>query len=401
MAIYLLAPDAEMTRARLVEQRIRRALPDLTTIADIKELSDAVTRESINDPTCVLIMAPSRDLGHFTKVANMATSLRGRIFYVLISDELSVNDYKTLLRHGDADWVSLDADPQEIVDILARHRRRKNAEYASDSSGAKPIAVSFVPSAGGVGNTTLALETAIKLKTDKATRERRICIVDLDFQRSHVCDYLDLEPRLKIQEIMDNPDRLDEQLFDIFISRHVSGLHIFAAPRGSFDVCELNVSALDALFNMAALRYELILIDLPVTWFAWTDQVVSASDGVVVTGANTIPGLRQTVETLKAVRSARNSVLSRASAPGADRQIAVAMNRCQRRFMGGIRHRRHVEAVLGDEQVFYVSDEPVALESINTGTPIGLNKSGGAFGKDIAALAAFCGGMKSARAMPT
>jgi pilus assembly protein CpaE len=401
MAIYLLAADAEMTRARLVEQRIRRALPDLTTIADIKELSDAVTRESINDPTCVLIMAPSGDLGYFTKLANMASSLRGRIFYVLISDELSVNDYKTLLRRGDADWVSLDADPQEIVDILARHRRRKNAEYASGSSGAKPIAVSFVPSAGGVGNTTLALETAIKLKTDKATRERRICIVDLDFQRSHVCDYLDLEPRLKIQEIMDNPDRLDEQLFDIFISRHVSGLHIFAAPRGSFDVCELNVSALDALFNMAALRYDLILIDLPVCWFAWTDQVVSASDGVVVTSANTIPGLRQTVETLKAVRSARNSVLSRASAPGADRQIAVAMNRCRRRFMGGIRHRRHVEAVLGDEQVFYVSDEPMALESINTGTPIGLNKSGGAFGKDIAALAAFCGGMKSARVMPT
>ena len=401
MAIYLLAADAEMTRARLVEQRIRRALPDLTTIADIKELSDAFARGSINDPACVLIMAPSRDLGYFTKVADMAPSLRSRIFYVLISDELSVNDYKTLLRRGDADWVSLDADPQEIVDILARHRRRKNAEYASDPSGAKPIAVSFVPSAGGVGNTTLALETAIKLKTDKATRERRICIVDLDFQRSHVCDYLDLEPRLKIQEIMDNPDRLDEQLFDIFISRHVSGLHIFAAPRGSFDVCELNVSALDALFNMAALRYELILIDLPVTWFAWTDQVVSASDGVVVTGANTIPGLRQTVETLKAVRSARNSVLSRASAPGADRQIAVAMNRCRRRFMGGIRHRRHVEAVLGDEQVFYVSDETVALESINTGTPIGLNKSGGAFGKDIAALAAFCGGLKAARVMPT
>jgi pilus assembly protein CpaE len=401
MAIYLLAADAEMTRARLVEQRIRRALPDLTTIADIKELSDAFARASINDPACVLIMAPSRDLGYFTKIADMAPSLRGRIFYVLISDELSVNDYKTLLRRGDADWVSLDADPQEIVDILARHRRRKNAEYASDSNGAKPIAVSFVPSAGGVGNTTLALETAIKLKTDKATRERRICIVDLDFQRSHLCDYLDLEPRLKIQEIVDNPDRLDEQLFDIFISRHASGLHIFAAPRGSFDVCELNVSALDALFNMAALRYELILIDLPVTWFAWTDQVVSASDGVVVTGANTIPGLRQTVETLKAVRSARNSVLSRTSAPGTDRQIAVAMNRCQWRFMGGIRHRRHVEAVLGDELVFYVSDEPVALESINTGTPIGLNKSGGAFGKDIAALAAFCGGLKSTRMMPT
>ena len=77
------------------------------------------------------------------------------------------------------------------------------------------------------------------------------------------------------------------------------------------------------------------------------------------------------------------------------------MNRCRRRFMGGIRHRRHVETVLGDEQVFYVGEEPVALESINTGTPIGLNKSSGAFVKDISALATFCGGLKSSRVMLT
>jgi pilus assembly protein CpaE len=401
MAIYFLSAGAEMTRARLVEQRIRRAVPDLSALADIKELSDAVARSSSNDPAFVLIIAPSRDMSYFTKIADMASNHRGHIFFVLVSDELSASDYKALLRRGDSDWVSVDADPQEILDIFARHRRRRNAEHAGDPSDAKPIAVSFVPSAGGVGNTTLALETAVKLKTDKATCERRICIVDLDFQRSHVCDYLDIEPRLKIQEIMDNPDRLDEQLFDIFISRHASGLHVFAAPRGPFDVCESNVSALDTFFSLASLRYELLLIDLPVTWFAWTDQVVSASDGIIVTGMNTIPGLRQTVETLKAVRSARNSVLSRASAPSTDLQISVAMNRCHRRFMGGIRNRRHVEAVLGDEHVFYVSEEPMALESINTGAPIGLNKSSGAFGKDIAALAAFCGGLKPARIVRT
>jgi pilus assembly protein CpaE len=323
MAIYLLSADAEATRAKLVEQRIRRAILTLAPSPNSKELADAITRGSANDPAFVLKVSPSKDVGYFAKVADIASSHRGRVFFVLISDELSASDYKALLRRGDADWVSLDADPQEILDILARHRRRRNAEHAGYASGAKPVAVSFVPSAGGVGNTTLVLETAIKLKTDRATRERRICVIDLDFQRSHVCDYLDLEPRLKIREIMDNPDRLDDQLFDIFISRHASGLHLFAAARSSFAVCDLNVSALDALFNLASLRYELILIDLPVTWFAWTDQVVSASDGVVVTGTNTIPGLRQTVETLKAVRSARNSVLFRASAPGVGRQIAV------------------------------------------------------------------------------
>jgi pilus assembly protein CpaE len=400
MAIYLLSAGAEATRARLVEQRIRRAISDVIPIADIKELSDAIARGSANDPAFVLIVVPTKDMGYFAKVADTVSSQRSRIFFVLISEELSASDYKALLRRGDADWVSVDADPREIVEILTRHRRRRDAEHAGDASGAKPIAVSFVPSAGGVGNTTLVLETAIKLKTDKATRERRICIVDLDFQRSHVCDYLDIEPRLKIQEILDSPERLDDQLFEIFISRHGTGLHVFAAPRSSLDVCELNVAALDAFFNLVSLRYELILIDVPVTWFAWTDQVVSASDGVIVTGVNTIPGLRQTVEALKAVRRARNLALLGVSASDGDPRIAVAMNRCRRRLLGGIRNRRHVEAVLGDEQVFYVSEEPAALESINTGTPIGLNRSGGAFVKDIATLAAFCGQLKSSRALP-
>ena len=399
MAIYLLSAGSEATRARLVEQRIQRAIPDVTVIRDVKELSDAIKRASANDPAFVLIVAPTKDTGTFTKVADTVSSQRSSMFFVLISEELSASDYKALLRRGDADWVSVDADPREIVDILKRQRRRSDAEHASDASGAKSIAISFVPSAGGVGNTTLVLETAVKLKTDKATRERRICIVDLDFQRSHVCDYLDIEPRLKIQEILENPERLDDQLFEIFISRHASGLHVFAAPRGSLNLCELNVSALDAFLNLVSLQYELILIDMPVTWFAWTDQVVSASDGVIVTGVNTIPGLRQTIETLKAVRRARNLALPRVSADG-DVQIAVAMNRCRRRLLGGIRNRRHVEAVLGDEQVFCVSEEPAALESINTGTPIGLNRSGGAFVKDIATLAAFCGRLKSSRVLP-
>ena len=286
-------------------------------------------------------------------------------------------------------------------DIIARHRRR--LETGGETGGAKPVAVSFVPSAGGVGNTTLALEAAIRLKTDKATRERRICIVDLDFQGSHVCDYLDLEPRLKIQEILDHPERLDAQLFEIFISRHASGLHVFAAPRSKLDLCDLNVSALDAFFSLASLRYDLILIDLPSIWFAWTEQIVSASDGVIVTGVNTIPRLRQAVETLAAVRAVGKPLPAAAAAPAQaqdqpKREIAVAINRCRRLFIGrGMLHQHHVETVLGGEKIFFIGEEAMALESVNTGTPIGLAKTGGAFAKEIAALAAFCAGLKSSR----
>ena len=74
MAIYLLSADAEATRAKLVEQRIRRAIPDLTAIADSKELAAAITRGSANDPAFVLMVSPSKDVGYLAKVADIASS---------------------------------------------------------------------------------------------------------------------------------------------------------------------------------------------------------------------------------------------------------------------------------------------------------------------------------------
>jgi pilus assembly protein CpaE len=385
MAIYILSTGSDATRAGLVEQKIRRAIPDVTRIDNIEELIDNVAGRS-DDTIYLLLVAPADERGHFATLAETAAIYQG-IFFILISDEISASDYKTLVRTGSADWVSVSADPREILDTIERHRARLEAERAGGAGGAKPIAVSFVPSAGGVGNTTLAIEVAIRLKTNKASKNRNICIVDLDFQGSHVCDYLDIEPRLKIQEISDNPERLDAQLFEIFISRHTSGLHVFAAPRSKFDSCELKISALDAFFNLASARYDLILIDLPTAWFPWTNQIISASDGIVLTCMNTIPGLRQSVETLSAIRAA---------APESS-QIAVAVNRCQRRLFGGVLNRHHVDSVLGKEKVFYVGDEPMARESVNTGTPLALTKTGGAFGKEIAAISTFCGDLQSLR----
>jgi pilus assembly protein CpaE len=389
MAIYLLNADLGAPRSDTLAQKLRSAIPDLITINNI---DDALRGSQPSEgPGYLLLLAPPSGRKTLEDLAETAARYRDRIFFIMIGEEISASEYKSLVRTGSADWISAGADVQEILDIISNRQMRGRAEAASAiRAGSKRVAVSFVPSAGGVGNTTLAVEVGVSLKTGKPTKDMNICIVDLDFQSSHACDYLDIEPRLKMQEISSNPERLDAQLFDIFISRHSSGLHVFAAPRSKSDPCDFNVVALDKLLDMISARYHLILIDLPVTWFTWTPQIVSASDGVIVTGVNTIPGLRQTAETLVAIRET-----ARASA-----QIAIAVNRCRRRFWGGVARRRHVERVLGRENVFYIAEEPMAVESVNTGTPMALSKGTGAIGRDVAPLAAFCANVKSLRAAP-
>jgi pilus assembly protein CpaE len=384
MPTYMWSAGLDVDKGRAIEHRLRKILPDLVTISSMAEIL-AGSRRKTSGQDCLLILSPGDDKRALTELIDIASRYRDQFFIILISDDISIGDYKAITRTGAADWVSSNADPQEILDIILRRRARTTAE-AKPTPQKKSVAISFVPCAGGVGNTTLVVETGVHLRMDKATRNRSICLVDLDFQSSNVCDYLDIEPRLQIQEISANPERLDAQLFDIFISRHASGLDVVAAPRSKFEYCDLDVSALDTLFSIASARYDLILIDLPVTWFAWTSKIIAASDAALVTGMNTVPGLRQTANTLTAIRDI----------PQAPGRIVVAVNRCQRRLVGGIVRRAHVETALGREQVIYIGEEPMALESINTGTPMALHATYRAIRKDIAALAAFC-----ANVMPT
>jgi pilus assembly protein CpaE len=388
MSIYLWSADLDVQKSNAIEHRLRKVLPELVTISGIEDIPSAPARQS-SQRNYLLAVVSSHDRRIFAKLIDIASHYREQFFLILISDQISIDDYKAMMRTGGADWVSTNAAPQEILEIISQRQARAIVETRAPSPpGGGPVVISFVPSAGGVGNTTLVVEAAIYLKTHKATRDRKICLVDLDFQSSNVCDYLDIEPRLQIQEISTNPERLDTQLFDIFVSRHASGLDVFAAPRAKFEYCDLDVSALDTLFNIASERYELMLIDLPVTWFTWTSNIIAASDAVVVTGANTVPGLRQTVETLVAIRAIAH----------APEKVVVAVNRCRRRLVGGIARRHHVETTLGREQVFYVGEEPMALESVNIGRPMTLGRKYGAFGNDVAALAGFCTSVKSSRA---
>jgi pilus assembly protein CpaE len=287
------------------------------------------------------------------------------------------------VRSGGADWVSASAPAQEILDIIVQRPARPEAAVTAKT---RPILVSFVPSAGGVGNSTLAIEVAIQMRRGNATANRRVCLVDLDFQTSHVCDYLDIEPRLHIEEISANPERLDNQLFEVFASHHDSGLDVFASPRSKFDTCGLDFAALDGLFGLISTRYDLIMIDFPLSWYSWTPKIIAASSGIIVSGVNSIPGLRQIAETLTTLRTTTDLF----------GEIRVAINNCERGLFGRVARRQHVASVLSGEQIFYVRNDSAALESINTGMPMALSHPRRGISKDIAKMTAFCNGLTSA-----
>jgi pilus assembly protein CpaE len=379
MQIFLFNAGVDSSQLKGLEQRIRAKLPDVQTLSRMEEVTKALPKTAGSDGelACILFPVVLNAPTSFDRMVSIATEYRDSLFFIFISDDIPASDYKRLVQTGGADWASTRGAPEEIVEIIARVRRGGSTADVAEPQMAEPVMVAFVPSAGGVGNSTLAIETGVQLKTAKRTRGRRICLVDLDFQNSHVCDYLDIEPRMQIHEIAANPERLDAQLFDLFVSHHTSGLDVLATPRSKDTPADLNAETLETLFRMIATRYDLILLDLPVPWFNWTRQLLSAAEVVLVSGPNTIPGLREVAETLAAVRT-----VERVPA-----KVAVVLNRCEYRLIGGFARRNHVKNLLGSEEVFFVrEDAENAIQSVNTGIPMA-GQGQGKVSKDIAPIA--------------
>lgn len=375
MTIYLLIPDppADNGQVKVIESKLIDIIPELRKIGKIEDIAAEISGK-VNAKIVVIFVSPNLSGAVIDNIINVANRYRHRLFMVLVSNEISGADYKRLIRSGGADWVAANGSLQEIPELIFKQSLTVDA---AAQVAKKPTIVSFLPCMGGVGNTTIALEVALHIKLAKATRSWKVCYVDLDFQTSHVCDYLDIEARLQIQELLDRPERLDEQLFELFVSHHACGLDVIAAPRSKLDPCEIDAVVLDPLLEMIIEKYDYIVLDLPVSWFSWTIPTLENSDAIIVTGINTIPCLRQMKATMDAVVKAKVS----------SSKVSIVMNRVTHRLIGGIERQGHVKSVFPNENIFYVEEDSRAVDRVNTGTPAAL---GGSDAKYFAKLAAYC-----------
>jgi len=380
MTIYLTKGDDDETRVDEIEAKLKSIIPDLkrlSSLEDVREISVDGAERSV-----VVLVTVAPEIGDVQNLIDVVERQPRNIFFIVVGGDISARDYKRLIQSGKADWVAEAGLPQEILEIVGRLSMPARSAQPVES----PVGVSFVPSAGGVGNSTLAIETAVQLVRDKLIADARVALIDLDLQSSHVCDYLDIAPKFQFDEIAAAPGRLDDHLLSAFISRHPSGLDVFAASRGRFDRRDLDVDVLSALFDRIAHRYAWIVIDLPLSVHAWTLPLLAASKGILVTGINTIPGLRQIEETLRALRAEATVTAD----------IRAVVNRCAIGLLGKVVRADHVARILGDERRIFVRSARVALECVNLGTPMSIAYPSDKTVKDIAAIAEYCAAMKLA-----
>jgi pilus assembly protein CpaE len=185
--------------------------------------------------------------------------------------------------------------------------------------------------------------------------------VDLDFQHGACADYLDLEPRLNLDEIEPRPERLDRQLLEVMLSHHPSGLAVIAAPNRPAEMRTFDPEMVTRLLDLVSTNFDYVIFDMPRTWFSWTDSVLLGSNKLFIVSEMTVPGLRHAKQLVEAIGERL----------GESPKPQVIVNRFEQKlFSSGLR-KSDIEQVLGEAFAACIPNHyGLVREAIDRGIPL-------------------------------
>jgi pilus assembly protein CpaE len=281
---------------------------------------------------------------------------------VVVTQTFDAEVARTLLQMRVADFLVKPVPPIELVRACARVVKAPAGNETKEAE-----IYTFLPAVGGAGVTTLAIQTAMLLLHSGTRGPASTCLVDLDFQHGACADYLDIEPRLNLNEIEPRPERLDRQLLEVMLSHHSSGLAVVAAPNRPAEMRSFDPEMVTRLLDLVSTHFDHVVIDMPRTWFSWTDSVLLGSNNVFIVSQATVPGLRHAKQLVAAV----DERLGEGPKP------KVIVNRFeQQMFSSGLR-RADIEQALGESFATCIPNHySIVREAIDRGVPLESVKAG-------------------------
>ena len=252
-------------------------------------------------------------------------------------------------------------------------------------SGSQPQAsgqvFAFVGAKGGVGTTTLSVNTATMLaRAGKAD----VLLIDLHVGLGDAALLLGVEPRFSVVDALENVHRVDESFFGSVVEKTKAGIDLLASsdrmiPGG------IDPQRIRTLIDFAANRYRYTVLDVPRTDVTMLDALEVASTVVVVTSQE-LPSLRSAGRLAHMLRTRYGAARVRAVMNRFDRQSEIAHS--------------DVERVIGDSVKHVIpSDYRMALQALNMGRPVALET--GVLADSFRRLAGDLGGIVKPKPEPS
>jgi pilus assembly protein CpaE len=341
----------------------------LTTSADFEQLVQAafgssrfvlsIVREGlrgagatldVGDAGIVIVDLDSTQKDEFLALDILMRRIAGSAPVVVVTQVRDESVPRRLVQMRVADFLVKPVAPAELFAACVR---------TGDGSMEARI-FTFMPAVGGAGVTTIAIQAALTLHRGSLKGGQSTCLVDLNLAHGACADYLDLKPQLDLNEIEPRPERLDAQLLEVMLSHHSSGLSVIAAPHRLASMDCVSPTVVTHVLDLVSSRFHNVVIDMPRTWFPWSDNVMCGSNHLFIVSDATVPALR----TAKQLAAA-TSQLGLCSPP------KVIVNRFQQRWFSPGLRRSDIRLALGESFGGTIPcNHSLVREAINRGVPL-------------------------------
>ena len=163
------------------------------------------------------------------------------------------------------------------------------------------------------------------------------------------------------------------------LSEHPSGLKVIAAPSRPAEMRSFDFEVVTRLLDLVAAHFDNVVIDVPRTWFAWTDSVLIGSNRLFLVTEMTVPGLKHARHLVNVIRER----LTDGPRP------EVIVNRFEQRLFGPGLRRADIEQALGETLACTIPNNfRLTSEAIDRGVPLDEVKAGNNISGALAKLIA-------------
>jgi len=367
--LVLVSPDAEMVQSISSAFKVSHAL-ELQVLAMAP--SDAIAALGDVEAKLAIIDLGAGATEDHDALAQLVAGLAPNTPVVVLADTCDADLVRHMMRLKIADFLTKPVGSKDLVRTCLQALGN-----AGDKGHIEAEIRTFLPAAGGVGATTLALQAASLLNRRGLGDGKGTCVVDLNFQHGSCADYLDIEPQFEIDEIENNPERLDRQLLEVMLSKHDSGLNVIAAPHQPAEMRSFQPEVVIRLLDLVSAHFENVVIDMPRIWFPWTETVLLGSNRLYVVADMTVP----------CIRNAERLVDSIQRQVGEEAQPGVIVNRYEEKMFDGGLKRSDLEDVLKGAFLGGVSNNyPLVREAVDKGAPLEDIKPNSNISADLSAI---------------
>jgi pilus assembly protein CpaE len=219
-----------------------------------------------------------------------------RIPVIMLSARKQADDVLTGYAEGADEYIPKPVEMAVLsakVEVLIRRFRTTKGEAVAKRGG---NVIVFLRGKGGVGCTTLAVNSAVALA---ATTIYRVTLLDLNLEFGNAPMLMDLTSTRTLANLAEDAhDQLDEATFNAYLQQDRSGVRVLAGC----DVPEraelVTVPAVQQAIDHLQMQSDYVVIDAPASFSQQVLAALDVADAAVVVTAAHLPSLKATKQTL-------------------------------------------------------------------------------------------------------